>query len=133
MDEAVARALRLDTTIDLTTTGRRTGRPRTIEIWLLKIGDRLVITGTPGPRGWYANLLADPRCTIHLKERVRAELDAVARPVTDPSFRRAVMEHLEARWYRRQGEDLETLVAEAPMVELTIEGWPPGPDPARPS
>ncbi len=125
MDPAVAEALRLDSTIDLTTTGRRSGLSRTIEIWMLKIGDRLVITGTPGPRDWYANLLADPRCTVHLKERVRADLAATARPVTDEDFRRQVLEHLEATWYRQQGEDLATLVAEAPMVELTIDGWPP--------
>ena len=124
MDAAVREALAKDLTIDLTTTGRTSGEPRRIEIWMLKIGDRIVITGTPGPRDWFANLLADPSCTIHLKERVRADLPAVATPITDPALRTEVFEHIEATWYRRQGEDLETLVAEAPMVEIRIDGWP---------
>lgn len=124
MEPETADALRHGTTIDLTTTGRHTGLPRRIEIWMIKVGDRIIITGTPGPRDWYANLLADPRCTLHLKERVRTDIDAVATPVTDSALRLEVFEHLEATWYRNQGEDLATLVAEAPMVELAIDGWP---------
>ena len=124
MDASVREALAKDLTIDLTTTGRRTGEPRRIEIWMLKIGERIVITGTPGPRDWFANLVADPACIIHLKERVRADLPATATPITDPDLRTEVFEHIEATWYRRQGEDLETLVAEAPMVEILIDGWP---------
>ena len=124
VDDAVREALAKDLTIDLTTTGRRSGHARRIEIWMLKVGRRIIITGTPGPRDWYANLLAQPSCTVHLKERIRADLPAIATPVTDPDLRTEVFEHLEATWYRRQGEDLETLVAEAPMVELRIAGWP---------
>lgn len=124
MESDVAHAIVADTTIDLTTTGRRTGEPRRIEIWWLKIGDRLVITGTPGPRDWYANLLANPACTVHLKERIRADLAALATPIHDAAIRLEVFEHLEATWYRRQGEELDELVAEAPMVELHIDGWP---------
>jgi len=124
VDNAVARALGADTTIDLTTTGRTSGSARRVEIWILKVGDRLVITGTPGPRDWYANLLADPACVIHLKERIRADVAATAAPVLDPAIRAEVFQHLEATWYRNQGESLETLVAEAPMVELSVKGWP---------
>lgn len=124
MDDDVREALAKDMTIDLTTIGRTSGQPRKIEIWMIKVGDRIVITGTPGPRDWYANLLADPTCTIHLKERIRADLPATATPITDPAVRTEVFEHVEATWYRRQGEDLETLVAEAPMVQVWIDGWP---------
>ncbi len=127
MNAAVAEALWRDTTIDITTTGRRSGLARRIEIWILKIDDQLFITGTPGPRDWFANLLAEPRCTIHLKQQVHADLAAIAEPVPDPAVRKAVMEHLEADWYRNQGEDLDDLVAEAPMVEIVIDGWPLAP------
>lgn len=125
MDDETAAALRRDTTIDLTTIGRRSGEPRRIEIWILKVDDRLFITGTPGPRDWYANLLANPECTVHLKQSVRADLPATAAVVRDDPTRTEVLEHLEARWYREQGEDFETLLAEAPMVQVKIEGWPP--------
>jgi len=124
MQPDVAAALTRDTTVDITTTGRTSGLARRIEIWILKVDHRLIITGTPGPRDWYANLLAEPRCILHLKQKTRADLPAVAYPVTDRATRMAVMEHVEADWYRNQGEDLETLLAGAPMVELAIPGWP---------
>ena len=49
-----------DLTIDITTTGRRSGQARRIEIWMLDVDGRFFITGTPGRRDWLANLLADP-------------------------------------------------------------------------
>ncbi len=112
-------ALARDLTIDITTTGRRSGRPRTIEIWFLAIDDRIFITGTPGPRDWYANLLADDSLVFHLKESARADLPATARPVIDEATRRLVFENRAARWYRDQ-TDLEDLVANAPVVEVTF-------------
>ena len=125
MEPEILAAIRRDTTIDLTTTGRQTGQPRRIEIWWLKVDDRIFITGTPGPRDWYANLLADPSCTVHLKQATKADLVATATAVRDRATRTRVLEHLEAKWYRDQGEDFETLLAEAPMVEIAIAGWPP--------
>ena len=68
MDEAVERALADDLTVDITTTGRRSGQPRRLEIWLLGIDGRYFITGTPGRRDWLANLQADPELTVHLKQ-----------------------------------------------------------------
>ncbi len=112
-------ALARDLTIDITTTGRRSGRPRTIEIWFLAIDDRIFITGTPGPRDWYANLLADDSLVFHLKESASVDLPATARPVIDEATRRLVFENRAARWYRDQ-TDLEDLVANAPVVEVTF-------------
>ena len=117
MDDAVAKALANDLTVDITTTGRRSGEPRRLEIWLLGIDGRSFITGTPGRRDWLANLQADPNLTVHLKQRVHADLPARATAVTDPETRRWVLTHAAATWYRGQ-VDLDRLVAEAPMVEL---------------
>ena len=117
--EVVSDELRDDPTIDITTIGRRTGEPRRIEIWMLDVDGRFFITGTPGPRGWLANLSADPRLTVHLKRRAHADLTAEARPVTDATTRRRVLEHLTARWYRTQ-VPIDELVATAPMVEITF-------------
>lgn len=117
MDDAVRRALVEDMTVDITTTGRRTGLPRRIEIWMLHVDGRWFITGTTGPRDWLANLRADPRMTLHLKESVTADLSARAVEVTDEPTRRAVLEHATAVWYRSQ-EQVDALVADAPMVEL---------------
>ena len=76
MDEAVRQALERDRTIDITTTGRNTGQPRLKEIWFHNIEGRLYITGTPGSRDWYANLVANPRFIFHLKQSAQADLTA---------------------------------------------------------
>ncbi len=116
---AIEAALAVDGTIDITTTGARTGRPRRIEIWFLRLDGRTFITGIPGPRGWYANLLQHERFRFHLKESVSADLPARALPVTDPVLRRWVFEqpHRWNDWYRAQSS-LESLATGAPMVEV---------------
>ena len=68
MDDAVRQALERDTLIDITTTGRRTGQPRRIEIWFHYQDGRILITGSPGARDWYANMAADPHFTWHFKQ-----------------------------------------------------------------
>ncbi|HEX3960241.1 MAG TPA: nitroreductase/quinone reductase family protein [Trebonia sp.] len=78
--------------IDITSTGRQTGQPRRIEIWFHRVNGKYYITGTPGqPRSWYANLLAHPAFTFHLKESATAGLPATARPVTEPAEREQVL------------------------------------------
>ena len=62
--------------IDITTTGRSSGVPTRIEIWSHMIDGRLIITGTPGPRNWLANLAADPIFTFHIKGDLEADLPA---------------------------------------------------------
>jgi deazaflavin-dependent oxidoreductase (nitroreductase family) len=109
-----------DPTIDITTTGRRSGQARRIEIWMLDVDGRFFITGTPGRRDWLANLRADPRMTVHLKRRAGVDMPARAEVVSDPAIRRRVLEHLGARWYRGQAA-LDELVARAPMVEVTFD------------
>src|SRR3954452_13076837 len=112
--ETVRDELADDPTIDITTTGRRSGEPRRIEIWMLDVDGRFFITGTPGRRDWLANLIADPRLTVHLRRRAGTDLAAEARRVTDATTRRRVLERLSAHWYRGQAA-MEDLVATAPM------------------
>jgi deazaflavin-dependent oxidoreductase (nitroreductase family) len=116
----VARALAHDLTIDITTTGRRSGRAARVEIWFLEIDGRYFITGTPGPRDWLANLVADPRLVVHLKESAHADLRATASVVSDEATRRLVLAHPKAAWYRGQ-VPLDELMRAAPMVELTFD------------
>ncbi|MFC9946760.1 nitroreductase family deazaflavin-dependent oxidoreductase [Streptomyces pratensis] len=84
--------------IDITTTGRRTGRPRRIEIFFYRASGRTYLcSGTSGrPTSWYANLLAHPYFTFHLKHGVRADLRARAVPVTDEEERRRVLTEIVA-------------------------------------
>ena len=123
METAVAAALATDGTIDITTLGAKSGLPRRSEIWFLHLDGRTFITGTPGQRNWYANVLAHDRLTIHLKESVSADLEARAVPVLDEPTRRWVLTqpHRWNDWYRSQAS-LEELVAAAPMVEVLFVG-----------
>ena len=118
--DVVRHELATDPTVDITTTGRRSGQPRRIEIWMLDVDGRFFITGTPGRRDWLANVLADPRLVVHLKREAGVDLPARATPIDDPVTRRAVLEHLSAHWYRTQ-EPLDVLVDTAPMVEIVFE------------
>ncbi len=120
MVEVVRDELADDPTVDITTTGRLTGRPRRIEIWMLDVDGRFFITGTPGRRDWLANLRAQPFLLIHLKRHAHLDVEARASPVTDRTTRQRVIEHLSARWYRSQSA-VDELVAAAPMVEVTFE------------
>ncbi|WKN46772.1 nitroreductase/quinone reductase family protein [Nocardioides sp. Arc9.136] len=84
--------------IDITTRGRRTGRPRRLEIFFYRAaGATYLCSGAGGAAtDWHANLLAEPAFTFHLKNGVRADLPARATPVTDPAERRAVLAEIVA-------------------------------------
>ena len=45
MDETIKQALERDRTIDITTIGKKTGRPRRKEIWFHNLDGSLYITG----------------------------------------------------------------------------------------
>lgn len=117
-------ALAQDRVIDITTIGRKTGEPRRIEIWFHRLDDRYYITGTPGPaRDWYANLVANPGFTFHLKESASADLPAAARPITEPAERRQVLDGILARlteFTSRPGLEPGAWVASSPLVEVTF-------------
>ena len=54
--------------VRLTTTGRRSGEPRTVPLYAWEDADRLVIVGSWGGSAkdpdWVRNLRADPRATV---------------------------------------------------------------------
>ena len=120
LDPEVVDALLNDLTIDFTTHGRASKRPHRIEIWMVAIDGELFITGTPGARDWYANVVATPECVIHLKQGVHADVAAHAVVVSDPDRRRHVLTHSATAWYRGQGDELAFLLSDAPLVQLVI-------------
>jgi len=120
MDDTIRAALSRGGVIDITTTGRKTGEPRRIEIVLHRIDGRMWISGRPSPRrrGWIANLADDPNLTIHLKGPIAAaDLPATARIVDDPAERRHVLERVARAWNRT---DLDVMVATSPLIEVRI-------------
>ena len=103
-------------TVELTTIGRRSGEPRTVEIWWFHINGRFVITGTPGRRDWYANVLSNPDVEISTSIGAFA---ATAVPIEDADFRRMVFTEPSASWYSSQDE-LDRLLKTSPMVEIQL-------------
>ena len=118
-DDRIRRALSRGHLIDITTTGKRTGLPRRVELVFHNIDGRVYISGLPGRRSWYANLVANPNFTFHLKRVVQADLPAVARPITELTERRAIMAQVARNWDRT---DLEVMMARSPLVEVVFEG-----------
>jgi deazaflavin-dependent oxidoreductase (nitroreductase family) len=116
---AITAALRQGGIVEITTTGRRSGRPRRIEIVFFDIDGRIYISGMPGQRAWLANLAADPRLTFHLKRGVVADLPASVRIITDPAERRPVIERVCATWNRL--DQVDAFVAGSPLIELTFD------------
>jgi deazaflavin-dependent oxidoreductase (nitroreductase family) len=121
MDDTIRAALSRGGVIDITTTGRRTGEPRRIEIVFHRIDGRMWISGMPSPRrrAWIANLAEDPRLTVHLKGPLAvADLPATARIVDDPTERRQILDRVAQAWKRT---DLDVMVATSPLIEVTID------------
>src|SRR5256885_9833963 len=121
MNDPIQAALSRGGTIDITTTGRRSGQPRRIEIVFHRIDGRIWISGIPSPRkrAWLANLETDPHMTVHLKGPLAvADLPASARVVDDEPERRHVLERVARAWRRT---DLDRMVAWSPLIEVTID------------
>ena len=118
--EEIDAALQGVHTVDITTTGRKSGEPRKLEIVFHNIDGRIYISGIPNPRrrSWLANLDADPHMMFHLKGKVRADLPATARVIEDEAERRAILPHIARNWGRK---DLEKMVAQSPLIEVTLD------------
>ena len=118
--EEIDSALQGVHTVDITTTGRKSGTPRKLEIVFHNIDGRIYISGIPFPkrRNWLANLDADPHMTFHLKGKVRADLPATARVIDDKAERREILPHIARNWGRK---DLEKMIEQSPLIEVTLD------------
>src|SRR5580700_3641456 len=136
MREDVRQALAIDAsstmedrTIDITTTGRRSGQPRRIEIVFYRLGEDIYLSGIPAPttRDWLANLAENPQFTVHLKHAVVADLPATATIILHPAERRRVLAVFVEEFNRRRREAddgwpegvLDEWVAQSPLAKVT--------------
>jgi deazaflavin-dependent oxidoreductase (nitroreductase family) len=85
-------------TLLLTTTGRKSGQPRSQPLLFVRDGDDFIVIGSNWGQAhhpaWTANLLADPRCAITWKNK---ELQATAELVRDAE-RARLLEALTVSW-----------------------------------
>ncbi|HSF85782.1 MAG TPA: nitroreductase family deazaflavin-dependent oxidoreductase [Acidimicrobiia bacterium] len=110
------RALETDRVIDITTTGRRSGEPRRIEMWFHNLDGPIYITGMPGKRSRYASLHARRRFVFHIKHSTTADLAAEGRPITDESERCSVFGTLLDRL--GHADNVEAWMTCSPRIEV---------------
>jgi deazaflavin-dependent oxidoreductase (nitroreductase family) len=109
----------------LTTTGRRTGEPRTTPMMFHREGDRVLViasnVGAPRHPDWYLNLVADPEVTVEVGDESGAPRRAVARTL-EGAERERVWEMLKATYpffaeHERKTSRTIPVVALLPVTE----------------
>jgi deazaflavin-dependent oxidoreductase (nitroreductase family) len=107
-----------DRTIDITTTGRRSGAARRIEICFYRVGDDIYLSGMPAgrTRDWLINLGANPEFVFHLKNGVVADLAARATVITDSGDRRRVLSAIVDEFNERH-------TADSPYPRAELDEW----------
>ncbi len=126
MDPAIEQALVQGGIVDITTTGRKSGQARRIEIYLHNLDGVFYLTGRPGfPRDWVANLVSNPRMTLHLKRGVAADLAASAEVITDPEEKGKIILRARIESWGASPEmaraELDHWVATSPLVRFSID------------
>jgi len=75
------RAVEHESTLQLTTSGRRTGQSRAVTIWFVRDRDRIYVqSGKEGQTDWYRNLVQNPSVVVQLGG---LKLRGHARPIDD--------------------------------------------------
>lgn len=119
MNKDLQQALENDSIIDITTTGRKSGEPRRIEIRFYFIDGQIYISGMPSrKRNWLANLSANPAFIFHLKQDYQADIPAGAVLVSDEATRRAIFPKILAT--RDDEQQLEEWIQFSPLVEVHL-------------
>jgi deazaflavin-dependent oxidoreductase (nitroreductase family) len=110
---------------DVTTVGRRSGRPHETEIWFGVIGSTMYLISGNGPGAdWYRNAVAGPSVAVRFGAVTRV---GVARAVTDADERRRIGELMGTK-YPWDGDPSIGLTRHGWCFEvpaLAIEGWSP--------
>src|SRR5690349_384857 len=82
----------------LTTTGRATSRPHTIEIWFALDGRTLYMLSGSHTSDWVKNLLREPEVAVRLGQTTfTGRARVVAHPDEDAQARRLVLEKYQPR------------------------------------
>ena len=110
--------------VDLTTWGRRTGKPSRRTSWVWGDGERLYVRAGGGMgRDWPQNLLARGRGVLHLASR---DIPVRARHVTDPTEARQGADLIE----RKYGGAIQRSSGDEPLTpgeQATFELLPDDP------
>jgi hypothetical protein len=113
-----ANALQHTDQIELTVTGRVTGREISLPVWFVKERGKFYLLPVRGSDSdWYKNMLKTPRLRLTTNG---ASVTATATPITDPAKVREVVEKFRATYGRDQ-------VAEYyPKTDVAVDVGLPG-------
>ena len=123
MNEELQRSLSRGHLIDITTTGRKTGKPRRIEIVFHNIDGRLIISGSPvadSEAGMAGQSRGRPAPHVPPQARRRPGRTCRRRRGSSPtrlSVGRSPSGSSQNAW---RNQDVDAMVAYAPMIEVTI-------------
>ena len=113
MNDLVRLALDSDQLVDITTTGRKTGKQHRIEVALRHVDGQIYLSNSPGKRDWAANLLAKPEFIYHLKQGTQQDLTVRATRITSAREKRELLtkiltkeDHLDQLEARMEGSHL---------------------------
>ena len=111
----------------VTTAGRRTGSPHTIEIWFA-LDDRTLylLAGGGEQSDWVRNIRVDGAVGLRLGDE---EFIAQARVVEDPDEQRSARDLVYAK-YSPSNEDLEEWRERSLPVAIDLPSPPPSPPPS---
>jgi deazaflavin-dependent oxidoreductase (nitroreductase family) len=106
--------------VELTTFGRKTGKPSRRIIWITALGGKIYVRSGPGmTRDWPKNLVANGRGILHMGGK---DVPVQARHVTDPQEARAMHAPVKAKYNAERpsstGNEPLTAAEEA-VFELT--------------
>jgi deazaflavin-dependent oxidoreductase (nitroreductase family) len=96
---ALAR-MKNQSTIDLTTTGRKTGKEHTRPVWFVVLDDRIVVqAGKNGKTDWYENLQKNPAANVHQGEyRFRVHARAIDDPARVDAIHKLFLSKYTSAW-----------------------------------
>ena len=106
----------------LTTRGRRTGRPHTIEIWFVVVGaSAYLMAGGRDRADWVRNLVSDPEVTLRVGEE---SWPARGRVVEEGTAEDAEARRLMVAKYSTPGTGgLDSWGRSALVVAIDVPGW----------
>jgi deazaflavin-dependent oxidoreductase (nitroreductase family) len=82
--------------VNLTVTGRKSGRESTRPIWFVEDGDQVFLLPLGGAgANWYRNIVATPEITLAING---SEVRATAKPVEDASVVAKALEKFRAKY-----------------------------------
>ncbi len=113
-----ASALQHTNQVELTVTGRNTGRQITLPVWFVRDGDKFYLLPVRGSDSdWFKNVLKTPRLRLTADG---ATVTATATPVTEPRQVHEVVERFRANY----GPDL--VAQYYPKTDVAVDVGLPG-------